>query len=140
MQALGKPYDELLVENCLAILKCLIQQDQSGSECVALARELITAHKIEDVDVARVIRAIILREVQQSTSSPHLASTSVGDAENRFLTLLRLLNDSSVLGRQLLDMVKDSSGDTYPLPTVVELYIKAHECFTISSDIEGIAV
>lgn len=127
-----------MTEKGLVIVKNLIQKD--GSESIALARELINTNKIDDFDVARVIRAIILHELEKNASQKSLEGSVSSDSENRFLTLLRLLNDPSVLGKHLLDLVKDGSADSYPLHTAVDIYIKAHECFSMSSDIEGIAV
>lgn len=69
-----------------------------------------------------------------------LGSGNVSSSSNSFLSKLRLLSNPSVLGQQILAHLRNGTLDDQPLSVTVEFYIKAHDCFSVSSDIEGISL
>lgn len=77
-------------------------------------------------------------DVKDGASS--VDSSSSDSVSSGFLLMLRLLNNTSILGRMILDILREGSLDEQPVYVAVELYIKAHDCFSISSDIEGISL
>ncbi|RWS22558.1 spatacsin-like protein, partial [Leptotrombidium deliense] len=52
---------------------------------------------------------------------------------------MRLLSNPSVLGKKLLEYVENGLIDDLPAAVSVEVFVKAHDCFTLSSDVEGIS-
>lgn len=109
------------------------------------ARELIMFNNISDEFVAsiicnEVIIAIRNSLIDVSTTEGSVSSSEVGGSS--FLSLVRLLNDPSVLGRKLLDssdtnnVIEENLFNFY----ISEILIKAHECFTIACDVKGISL
>lgn len=106
-----------------------------------MARELIIFSKIDDIKVSKIIISetvgLLHQQIEESNS---LSSSTISfiSAKNdaSFLSLIRLVNDPSKLGRQFLEILKDQG--IAPM-MAVEICIKSHECFSLSCDIEGIS-
>lgn len=113
-------------------------------DLVNLAKEFISCYKIEDTAVAKLVLHEVIsgmnRDSKDNVSVESSASGTEGGSGAGFLSLLRLLNDSSVLGKHILLHLKGGFLDDQPLSHAVELYIRAHDCFSVCSDIEGISL
>lgn len=120
-----------------AILQQLIKV--GSIESYNLAKELITVNKLGDEPISEVICTELITALRTELPEVSESSSTSEPGINNFLSQLRLLNDTSILGRLILKRLKESSIDNQPMYVVVELYIKAHDCFTMASDIEGIA-
>ncbi|XP_074605331.1 spatacsin [Brevipalpus obovatus] len=136
--AVGKRYVELSREHDeLIILQNLIKRIAQSSEAFSLGKELVTFAEISDDSVADLIineTVSQLREDIENSEFPHRSIVPTR-SESGFLSLIRLVNDPSSLGRKFLEILKN---DIQPI-VAVEICIKSHECFSLCCDIEGIS-
>jgi spatacsin len=152
--ALGKTFQEISETlDSMSVIRNLISaagspgassgQIFTAVDLINLAKEFISCYKIEDAAVAKLVlhevNSGMNREVKDNVSIESSASTEGGSGAG-FLSLLRLLNDPSVLGKHILINLRGGFLDDQPLSHAVELYIRAHDCFTVCSDIEGISL
>ncbi len=129
----------------LELLKYLIAVSSQNNDALSFAKELISLNKINDEDIASIIcrETLIALKSSLSESSPSESSISSSEVMSAsFLSLVRLLNDTTILGIKLLNASEseDLLSDPINKALLTELYIKAHECFSLSCDVKGIAL
>lgn len=110
-------------------------------EAFTLAKELVVFSKIDDVKVSKIIigetLALLHHQIEESNSLSSSTNNFVSAKNDAsFLSLIRLVNEPSKLGRQFLEILKDQA--IAPM-MAVEICIKSHECFSLCCDIEGIS-
>ena len=131
---INQDYETILKENDeIGLLKTLIEGSAQNPDLLTLAKELIVFEKINDDQIAQ----FILNEVWPTLeSSSEIDSTQETNTNTSFLTLIRILYNPSILGKKFMDILK-----TEVSPQIsVQVCIKAHECFTLASNVEGIAL
>jgi len=138
---LSKLYSELVdLNDDLKIIKLLIDENHSSNaDHVSLIKELATMNNISNDSLADLLCTEVLDHLRKYCYKPIKTGIQSSGTTNNFLSLLRILSDPSSLGKKLLNVIKEHH-ENYSQKAIVELYIKTHECFTTSSDIEGIAV
>ncbi|CAL8360699.1 unnamed protein product [Lota lota] len=90
------------------------------------AEAFVKAQGLSPDTVARFLANAALHSLQADPPEPPLADRQV----------LRLCGDSSLLGRHLLDKI--TTLRVSQVPCSVELLVLAHDCFSLSCDMEGI--
>ncbi|KAI1296641.1 Spatacsin [Halotydeus destructor] len=133
---LDERYENMLKQNETDIIKRLVNPTISSNETITLAKEFISMHSVEEESIIELLATMCIEELVSNTSEAFEVN-----AENsgNFLMLLRLLSNASFLGKRLLEVI-DHDVDNYSQSVIVDLHIRAHDCFTTASDIEGIAV
>jgi spatacsin len=129
----------------LELLKYLIAVSSQNNDALSFAKELISLNKINDEDIASIICKETLIALKSSLSESSSSESSISSSEvmsASFLSLVRLLNDTIILGIKLLNTSEseDLLNDPINKALLTELYIKAHECFSLSCDVKGIAL
>ena len=138
--ALGRSFEEVTAEDSTVLLRNLIF---NVTDSIPLAKEFISMNNIDDNAVAVLLYNDLVSSVKSVDSvkdNVSVESLASGMDGNGFLSTLRLLTDPSVLGRLILFHLKAGVLDEAALPLVVEFYIRAHDCFSVCSDIEGISL
>ena len=138
-------------ESNFKLLIRLIEKANKSSEHFQLAKELTQLKGITDKRIVNYVCDNIeeyLLNDQDIEQSYHQQSGSPEDnminrkqTMSKILVIIRLLNDPAVLGKkfmQIMNAYKEISIEE--LTKVIELCIKAHECFKLANDIEGIAM
>lgn len=137
-------------ESNFKLLIRLIERANKSSDHFQLAKELIQLKNITDKRIVNYvcdnIEEYLLNDQDFEQSNPQQQSTNPEDSiinrktMSKILVIIRLLNDPAVLGKKFMHIMnayKEISLDE--LQKVIELCIKAHECFKLANDIEGIA-
>ncbi|RWS07920.1 spatacsin-like protein [Dinothrombium tinctorium] len=138
---LRQPYAEIFKErDDISLLRNLFSTN-SQQENLNLAKELISLSGISDECVADLISADVIKLIKNESEST-LDENAATDNENNSILYahLRLLNNPSILGRKLLQFLELGLKNELSPSILVEVCIKAHDCFTVSSDVEGIAI
>lgn len=124
--AIDSRYSVIKEKSDEELLRELVKCSNSHPESVNLARELIAFASIGVETVAKVIFDDLLENpIHNNAESRQTAGNS------NFLALIRLLSNPSILGRRFMEKMNEENA--------VEFCIKAHECFNLSCDIQGIA-
>ncbi|XP_054159644.1 spatacsin-like [Oppia nitens] len=130
--------------NDLQLLKSLILFPSKDSNALSLAKELIAINDITDDDIASIISFEIMlklkNESEEFEKSKDSSYSNLMELSSSFLSMIRLLNDTTVLGTKLLSETESLQTDPINNFVLTKLYIKAHECFTNECDVKGIAL
>ena len=141
-----------LIENTetadVELLKSLISVHSPTIDGLSLAKELIVLNKISDETVSSIICSQTVFALKNSLDDwTYVADTrgresfsSLVELSATFLSMVRLLNDTSLLGSKLLAESEFVFNEPNSHSIVVKLYIKAHECFSLACDVRGIAL
>ncbi|CAG2171671.1 unnamed protein product, partial [Oppiella nova] len=128
----------------LELLKALITVHSKANDALSLAKELIALNNISDDDIASIICTetlyILKNESQEYENRRESSFSNLVEMSTSFLSMVRLLNDTTILGTKLLaesDKLLNDSNNNFIL---TKLYIKAHECFAHECDVKGIAL
>ncbi|CAB3377933.1 Hypothetical predicted protein [Cloeon dipterum] len=139
---IDKPYiDIITVEDTVGYMRAEISKDCPNK--FALASDLSMAGQISKEDMAAFLKDEILAAV--SNKSPVQGGIFWGyELDSSFHLVLELSPDPVLLGKQLLAATRDLRA-TSPSANIkkthgimVELLIRAHDCFTAACDMEGI--
>lgn len=134
-------------ENNFKLLIRLIEKANKSSEHFQLAKELIQLKNITDKRIVNYVCDHIedyllndqdIEQSYQASSNPEDNIMNRKQVMSKILVIIRLLNDPAVLGKkfmQIINSYKEISLEE--LSKVIELCIKAHECFKLANDIEG---
>lgn len=152
-------------ESNFKLLIRLIEKANKSSEHFQLAKELTQLKSITDKRIVNYVCDNLEEYLLSDQDAEfHHMSTSVSTslsgnlssnlrenadenvsnrktAMSKILVIIRLLTDSAVLGKKFMHIMnayKEITPDE--LSRVIELCIKAHECFKLANDIEGIAM
>nr|XP_054756524.1 spatacsin-like [Lytechinus pictus] len=150
-QVLDKPYDVLIKQVPFTSVKSLLQT--SHADRYLLAKNFIRANNLADNEVANFLSDVVLTGLQQKLkrrkeSSLTRPPASEGPPDHiekvAFMSLAKICKDPACLGTRLLDeaiqIAHSDLSTTRPALTLeVELIIRAHDCFTLSCNMEGIA-
>ncbi|XP_030833273.1 spatacsin isoform X2 [Strongylocentrotus purpuratus] len=151
-QVLDKPYDLLIKQVPFTSVKALLHS--SHPDRYLLAKSFIRANNLADKEVANFLSEDVMTGLQQKIkrrkeSSLTRPPPSEGPSPDRmekvaFMSLARICKDPACLGTRLLDeatqIAHSESSTTRPALTLeVDLIIRAHDCFTLSCNMEGIA-
>ncbi|XP_072167354.1 spatacsin-like [Diadema setosum] len=153
-QVLGKPYDSLIRQVPFTTVKSLLQS--SHPDCYLLTKDFIRANQLADSEVANFLVDVVMTTLQQklkrrNSNLIRTASAAASDTPSpervdkvTFMNLAKLCKDPANLGTRLLDEAtqisrSDLSTSRPALSLEVELIIRAHDCFTLSCNMEGIS-
>ena len=139
----------------------LIEKANKSSEHFQLAKELtqlknITDKRIvnyvcdnleeyllndQDAELSHLSNNLSSNMSSNLSSNPDESVSNRKTAMSKILVIIRLLNDPAVLGKKFMHIMNAYKEITLDeLSRVIELCIKAHECFKLANDIEGIAM
>lgn len=128
----------------LELLRCLVSVHSPINDALSFAKQLIILNEISDENIASIIcreTLISLKNSPQDYDNQRDNSFSnLMEMSTSFLSLVRLLDDPTILGVKLLHESDSLCNDSNNNSILTKLYIKAHECFSLSCDVKGIAL
>ncbi|CAG2100254.1 unnamed protein product [Medioppia subpectinata] len=129
----------------LKVLRDLIAiHDNRENDSLSLAKELIALKNISDEDMSSIIcneTLFILKNMSKDYDNCKESSVcSLVEMSTSFLSMVRLLKDTTSLGTKLLAESEALLNDSKNNFILTKLYIKAHECFAHECDVKGIAL
>ncbi|CAL7936629.1 unnamed protein product [Xylocopa violacea] len=144
---LGKSYQLLLMlNNPIQFLQEVTESDvKDKSEIIS---DVIAAYRIKNDTIATFLAENITINISRAVEGGHEDNVYLWgySLNTNFHVIMELCNDIPLLGWQLLKTANKLLGhshgekrDAITLKTAVELLIRAHDCFTTSCNMEGIA-
>ncbi|CAK9804301.1 SPG11 [Anthophora quadrimaculata] len=143
---LGKNYQLLLtLNNPTQFLQDITESDIEDKPEVI--NDIITAYKIDNDTVATFLAENITINISRAVEDGYEDNVFLWgySLNTNFRVIMELCNDVSLLGWQLLKTANKLLGHSHnetnalTLKTIVELLIRAHDCFTTSCNMKGIA-
>ncbi|XP_060770567.1 spatacsin isoform X2 [Neoarius graeffei] len=129
-------YSQISSEEPEAVLRKVLLSQQP--ERYKKAQAFITVQGLQPVSVAQLITSTVLDGLlaasQDRETERHIYSPSEG--KEAFLQLAKLCGDANLVGIKLLDIIPTVS--LAELGCTVELLILAHDCFSLTCNMEGI--
>ncbi|KAM6973367.1 spatacsin [Aplochiton taeniatus] len=131
------PYTEISAEEPQGVLcKVLLSQQPDRYK---KAQAFISVQGLEPPIVAQLVSSAVVRGLLAAAQEGEPAEKQIyspSDGREAFLQLARLCGDANLVGIQLLDLMP-----TVPLSDLgctVELLVLAHDCFSLTCNMEGI--
>ncbi|XP_043933635.1 spatacsin [Protopterus annectens] len=137
-QKLGCTFSDISAQDPEMVLREVLSSSQP--EKYKKAQAFITTQNLDSQTVAdliagEVVQALLSSSGVKGTNQKQIYSSA--DGKEEFRKLAKLCQDPSVVGAKLLDRI--CSVPSGELACTVELLILAHDCFTATCHMEGIA-
>ncbi|XP_073798479.1 spatacsin isoform X2 [Danio rerio] len=121
--------------------ECVLQKVllSRQSERCKKAEAFISAQSLQPHTVANLISTAVLEGLTAHTRDADTSERlifSASDSRESFLQLAKLCGDANLVGNKLLDSI--GSVPLSDLSCIVELLILAHDCFSVTCNLEGI--
>ncbi|XP_049816483.1 spatacsin [Schistocerca nitens] len=145
---LGLTYKHVIsLEDPLSLIRTTVENDTINK--LVVVNDLVCCAGSTDEEVAEllcseIVAAITRQHLQGGNQNPDIVRLWGYDLDANFHMILELCENPSLLGSQLLEVSNrfgSSQGETaYKVhKVIIELVIRAHDCFTAACDMEGIA-
>ncbi|XP_050480517.1 spatacsin isoform X1 [Bombus huntii] len=145
---LEKSYQFLLMlNNPIEFLQEITESDSIKNKS-EIINDIVIAYKINNDDVATFLAENITLNINRAVEDGYENNVCLWgySLNTNFRVIMELCNDVSLLGWKLLKTANKLLGHSHGektsafiLKTIAELLIRAHDCFTTSCNMEGIA-